>query len=277
MTDLLVRGGTVVTAAGSRRADVAIAGWLDRARSRPTSSGLAASAAEVIDATGLLVLPGRGRRPHAHARRHRRRAGSVLPGLGRRGLRRDDDVPRVQQPGHGLVAAGRTLAARRPAGVARRDRGRLRDRLRRLAGDLRADGRPCRGAAGDGRRRACRRRRRSWSSTSDSTTAASSMPCASSAAGAGCSRSTARIPVLIDSAVADALARGDTAPRFHAATRSTEAEEVATHRVMAFARAADVPVHVVHLSSRGGARARSRREGTWRARRTPRRARTTSR
>jgi dihydropyrimidinase len=56
-------------------------------------------------------------------------------------------------------------------------------------------------------------------------------------------------PVLIDTAVADALARGDTAPRFHATTRSTEAEAVATHRVMAFARAADAPVHVVHLSS----------------------------
>ena len=57
-------------------------------------------------------------------------------------------------------------------------------------------------------------------------------------------------PVLIDSAVTDALARGNTAPEFHAATRSTEAEEVATHRIMSFARAADVPVHVVHLSSR---------------------------
>jgi dihydropyrimidinase len=56
-------------------------------------------------------------------------------------------------------------------------------------------------------------------------------------------------PVLIDNAVADALARGDTAPQFHAATRSTEAEAVATHRVMAFARAADAPVHIVHLSS----------------------------
>lgn len=56
-------------------------------------------------------------------------------------------------------------------------------------------------------------------------------------------------PVLVDTAVADALARGDTAPRFHATTRSTEAEAVATHRVMAFARAADAPVHVVHLSS----------------------------
>ncbi len=57
-------------------------------------------------------------------------------------------------------------------------------------------------------------------------------------------------PVLIDSAVSEALGRGETAPQFHAATRSTEAEEVATHRVMAFARAADAPVHVVHLSSR---------------------------
>jgi dihydropyrimidinase len=61
-------------------------------------------------------------------------------------------------------------------------------------------------------------------------------------------------PVLIDTAVADALARGDTAPQFHAATRTTEAEAVATHRVMAFARASDVPVHVVHLSSAGALR-----------------------
>jgi dihydropyrimidinase len=56
-------------------------------------------------------------------------------------------------------------------------------------------------------------------------------------------------PVLIDSAVAGALARGDTAPQFHATTRTTEAEAVATHRAMAFARAAEAPVHVVHLSS----------------------------
>src|SRR6185503_17173516 len=61
-------------------------------------------------------------------------------------------------------------------------------------------------------------------------------------------------PVLIDSAVADALERGDTAPRFHATTRTTEAEAVATHRMMAFARAADAPVHVVHLSSQAALR-----------------------
>jgi dihydropyrimidinase len=56
-------------------------------------------------------------------------------------------------------------------------------------------------------------------------------------------------PVLIDAAVAGALARGDTAPQFHATTRTTEAEAVATHRAMAFAHATGAPVHVVHLSS----------------------------
>ena len=82
-------------------------------------------------------------------------------------------------------------------------------------------------------------------------------------------------PVLIDTAVADALASGDTAPQFHASTRSTEAEAVATHRVMAFARAADVPVHVVHLSSAGalGTCATRRRAA---CARTRKRARTTS-
>src|SRR4029453_8120348 len=55
-------------------------------------------------------------------------------------------------------------------------------------------------------------------------------------------------PVLIDTAIEAALQRGDTAPRYHATTRSPEAEAVATHRAMAFAHAADAPVHVVHLS-----------------------------
>jgi dihydropyrimidinase len=55
-------------------------------------------------------------------------------------------------------------------------------------------------------------------------------------------------PVLIDAAVASALQRGNTAPRYHAATRSRHAEAVATHRAMEFARQADAPVYVVHLS-----------------------------
>ncbi len=62
-------------------------------------------------------------------------------------------------------------------------------------------------------------------------------------------------PVLIDTAVEAALQRGNTSPRYHAATRTREAEAVATHRAMAFAEAADAPVHVVHLSTAGALRA----------------------
>ena len=46
-----------------------------------------------------------------------------------------------------------------------------------------------------------------------------------------------------------ALQRGDVSPRYHATTRPSYVEAVATARAMAFARAADAPVHVVHLSS----------------------------
>ena len=52
MTTLAVRGGTVVTATGSRRADIHVVdGRID-------AIGRAARADEEIDATGLLVLPG---------------------------------------------------------------------------------------------------------------------------------------------------------------------------------------------------------------------------
>ena len=57
MTDLLVRGGTVVTPQGSRRADVRVrGGWIEaieHAGALPDSG-----ADRIVDATGLLVLPG---------------------------------------------------------------------------------------------------------------------------------------------------------------------------------------------------------------------------
>lgn len=56
-------------------------------------------------------------------------------------------------------------------------------------------------------------------------------------------------PVLLDAAVAAALQRGDTLPRHHAASRPPYVEAVATARALAFARATDSPIHVVHLSS----------------------------
>jgi len=57
MTDLLVRGGVVVTTEGSTRADIAVQGGRIAAVG-PDLGGLAASAREVVDASGLLVLPG---------------------------------------------------------------------------------------------------------------------------------------------------------------------------------------------------------------------------
>ena len=56
-------------------------------------------------------------------------------------------------------------------------------------------------------------------------------------------------PVLLDAAVASALQRGDVLPRYHATTRPSYVEAVATARALAFARMAEAPVHVVHLSS----------------------------
>src|SRR5262245_35318516 len=55
MTELVVRGGTVVTASGSRRADVLVRGE-SIAAIEPDLSAIAG--AQVVDASGLLVLPG---------------------------------------------------------------------------------------------------------------------------------------------------------------------------------------------------------------------------
>ena len=55
--DLLVRGGTVVTAAGSARADVAVVGGRIAAV-EPDLGTLVGTARAEVDASGLLVLPG---------------------------------------------------------------------------------------------------------------------------------------------------------------------------------------------------------------------------
>ena len=152
--DLLVRGGTVVTAAGSRRADVLVdaagrspavlvaRGW--RAGSRRGRRGRRGR--------GPPRPAGRRRRPHPHPGRQRRRARSVLPGHGRGGLRRDDHAARLQQPGDRIVAGGRAVARDRDARVASGGCRRRRRRRRPQPRDQRADGRPGGRAGGDRRR-----------------------------------------------------------------------------------------------------------------------------
>jgi dihydropyrimidinase len=58
----------------------------------------------------------------------------------------------------------------------------------------------------------------------------------------------------IDVVVAQALAAGHTAPRYHALTRSPEAEAEATHRAIALAEMAGATVYIVHLSNEASLR-----------------------
>lgn len=53
---------------------------------------------------------------------------------------------------------------------------------------------------------------------------------------------------IVDALVADAVGDGHVSCRHHALTRPPYAEAEATHRVIALARAADAPVYIVHLS-----------------------------
>jgi dihydropyrimidinase len=54
--------------------------------------------------------------------------------------------------------------------------------------------------------------------------------------------------VVIDVLVKRALARGETAPKYHALTRPTKAEAEGVHRAIALAEIAKTPVYIVHLS-----------------------------
>jgi len=56
---------------------------------------------------------------------------------------------------------------------------------------------------------------------------------------------------VIDVLVQQALAGGQTAPKYHALTRPARAEAEATHRAIAIAEIANVPVYIVHLSAAG--------------------------
>jgi dihydropyrimidinase len=57
--------------------------------------------------------------------------------------------------------------------------------------------------------------------------------------------------IAIDVLVAQALSRGETAPRFHGLTRPDRLETEATGRAIALAKVAGAPVYIVHLSTTG--------------------------
>ncbi|HEX7222571.1 MAG TPA: amidohydrolase family protein [Candidatus Limnocylindrales bacterium] len=246
MTDLVVRGGTVVTAGGSCAADVAVSGGVIEAI-QPDLKGTAAAADEVIDASGLLVMPGCVD-VHTHTR-----------------VASDDEPDRFFQDSVAAAFGGTTtfLAFNNPgtgsSPAAHRSILAGIDEFRRVtASDAAVD-----------------------FALSPTILGGMDDPIAELPAMVDAGVPTAKAfmvfdfrlgdraifdamrvlgerggmlelhcedPVLIDAAVDAALQRGDVLPRYHATTRARESEAVATHRAMEFARAADAPVHVVHLS-----------------------------
>jgi dihydropyrimidinase len=246
VTDLLIRGGTVVTATGSRRADVAVRGGVVESV-EPDLSGAGPTAHAVVDASGLLVLPG-VIDVHTHTR-----------------VASDAEPDRFFQDSVAAAFGGTTtfLAFNNPgtgsSPAAHRSILVGIDEFRRVtANDSAVD-----------------------FSLSPAILGGMDDPIAELPAMVDAGVPTAKAfmvfdfrladraifeamrllgqrggmlqlhcedPVLIDTAIEAALQRGHTAPRYHATTRPPEAEAVATHRAMAFAQAADAPVHVVHLS-----------------------------
>ncbi len=244
--DLLVLGGTVVTAEGSMRADVAVRGGTIEAVDADLG-GLVDSAREVIDAAGLLVLPG-CIDVHTHTR-----------------VASDAEPDRFFQDSLAAAFGGTTtfLAFNNPgtgsSPAAHRSIRTGIDEFRRVtASDSAVDFAlsptilggmddplaelPAMVDAGVPTAKAFM--------VFDFRLAARAIYDAMAILGSrgGMLEVHCEDPVLIDAAVASALQHGDTAPRHHAATRTTEAEAVATQRVMTFARATGAPVHIVHLS-----------------------------
>jgi dihydropyrimidinase len=245
--DLVVRGGTVVTATGSRVADVAVDGGAIVAIDADLGDQ-GANARETVDATGLWVLPG-AVDAHTHTRvatdaePDRFFQDSVAaafggtttflafnnPGTGsspaaERSLRTGLREWRAAVAGDSAVDVGISLAVS----------GRMDDPIGELERIV-DEGAPTAKAFMVFDFRLDDRR----------------LFDALRVLGArgGMLQVHCEDPVLIDTAVAAALQHGDVAARYHAATRSRDAEAVATRRAMAFARATGSPVHVVHLSS----------------------------
>ena len=248
MPELLVRGGTVVTAEGSKRADVHVRDGSIAAVATHLSALADAGSVELVDATGMLVLPGvvdvhTHTRVGSDAEPDRFFQDSVAaafggttsflsfnnPGTGsspaaERSLRTGLSEWRSATDGDSAIDYGLSLAvsghaddplAELPAtidgGVATSKAFMVFDF--RLGDQALFDAMRVMGARG------------------------------------GMLQVHCEDPVLLDAATTTALAHGDLAPRFHAQVRPPYVEAVATARALAFARATDSPVHVVHLSS----------------------------
>ncbi len=247
MTDLVIRSGTVVAATGSRRADIAVRGGVIEAI-EPDLSGPAAAADRVIDASGSLVLPGVVD-VHTHTR-----------------VASDEEPDRFFQDSVAAAFGGTTtfLAFNNPGTGSSPAAERslltgLREWTAATSGDSAIDhglALAISGRADDPLA--------DLPATIDAGVATSkafmvfdfrlgdrALFDAMRLMGerGGMLQVHCEDPVLLDANIETALQRGDTLPRYHASVRPPYVEAVATARALAFARATDSPVHIVHLSS----------------------------
>lgn len=246
MTDLLVRGGTVVSAAASKRADVAIDGGTIRAI-EPDLGGLAAGAREVVDATGLLVLPG-VIDVHTHTR-----------------VASDAEPDRFFQDSVAAAFGGTTtfLSFNNPGtGVSTRAAGSLLAGMREwrsaTAGDSAIDialslvvtsaqddpvaELPAAIVAGVPTFKAFM----VYDFGVDDATLARAL--AAAGRHGGMLEVHCEDRAALKAGVARHLAAGEVGPRYHASSRPPFVEADATARVIGLARAAGAPLYVVHLS-----------------------------
>jgi dihydropyrimidinase len=245
MTDLVVRGGMVVTPEGRDLVDIAVAdGRIER-----IGLGLPADGARTFDASGLLVLPG-VIDVHTHLRlpdeQHPDRFGGDTEAAAAGGT---TTVLTFNNPGTGISDDGARSPLRgldefrtRTTGESAIDYG-LCAVLSGLQDDPIGE-LPALIAAGVPTFKAFM--------VYDFRMADADLERAMrvAARNGGMLQVHCEDPTIIDPLIAAALARGETGCRFHALTRPSRAEGAATRKAIEMARRAEAPVYIVHLSCR---------------------------
>ena len=239
----MVRGGTIVTAGGSQPGDVAVRDG----RIEAIGHGLTGDGARVVDASGMLVLPG-VIDVHTHLR---------LPDADHPDRFRQDTIAAAHggtttvlsfnNPGTGISEQGASSLLRGLDEFRERTRGEspidyglcavLSGQQDDPIGEL-----PALVEAGVPTFKAFM--------VYDFRLPDDELLSAMRMAGrhGGMLQVHCEEPAIIDPLVADALRRGDTACRYHALTRPSRAEGAATRKAIEMARRAEAPLYVVHLS-----------------------------
>lgn len=243
MTDLVVRGGTVVTPTGSVAADVAIT----NGRISEIGADVPADDARLLDANGLLVLPGvidvhthLRLNDDAHPDRFTRDTSAAARGGTTTVLTFNNPGTGISDAGSASPMAGYAEFRERSEGASVIDYG-----LSAVIGGHQADPigeLPELIAAGVPTFKAFM----VYDFRLPDADLERAMRVA--ARNGGMLQVHCEEPAIIDPLVADALAAGDVACRHHALTRPAHAEGAATRKAIEMARRADAPLYIVHLS-----------------------------